>query len=507
MVDSKNTISPRVAILGAGFSGLTTAYYLKKLWPAVEVILLEKNNRVGGMLDTVLDHGQLFERGPRGIRPQGRKGQILLELIFELGLQKELIGSAPGATHRYFWKDRSLHVFPTTLSRLLTSPLTRNAWWRVLAKDLSLLKSSRPQHEESVRSFCVRHFGPAITDEFIDPLLTGIWAGDLDHLSIQATLPLWVELEKKHGSLLLGAIRERKRFKSRTRRHRLPPHLTHSSILTFSKGISRLAERLAEEWTPSQLWLSSEVTRILPLSQSRGFEINVVKGSESKTLHAHTLISTLPAYALAKAVRSFYSDLSTSLESIPYAPLALVPLLFDRPVNPYTGLGYLVPPTEQEGLLGAYWNDQTFPKLYPEKLSHMTVLLGGRRDRSFFEKSDTDFMAQAITHIQQHLQIKALPRHSACHRWPQALPQYEIGHLELIRQIQELLPPRFLLGGNYLKGVGMADLVVQAKKLAQKAYEQAKGDDPVQKIETYKVGLTSQPHSEFIQHEVNQNPR
>ncbi|MCH7505134.1 protoporphyrinogen oxidase, partial [PVC group bacterium] len=348
----------RIAILGAGISGLTLGYYLKESQPGCEIEIFEKSARVGGNIRTVKQSGFVFEQGPRGVRPKG-KGAEVLELSHDVGLGSEVIFANKEASVRYIYCDRSLHKAPLSLGSVITSPLTRG-WMKALWKDVTAKPYNVP--DETLGSFSRRRFGESITQNIIDPLASGVWAGDIERLSFHSVFPALANIESKHGSFIKGWARKHngKSQKSKIK----------SALFSFRHGMQMLPYYLSRR-LEKNLRLS---TPIEDLTFSDGkFRLY----SQGVSWSFDKVITTLPAYQNATLLTEAHDELIRNLKDIEYAPLAIVSLGFDRKVNPYRGFGYLVPHQEREMILGAVWNDQTFREHSDNNASSMTVMIGG----------------------------------------------------------------------------------------------------------------------------------
>ena len=198
---SKNklmSISVDIAVLGAGMSGLCQTYYLRKRFPKAKIAVLEATNRVGGWVDTTHKEDFTFEQGPRGIRPKG-KGQLVLELVKELGIWDELTFANDAAKIRYIYLGGKMEKFPSGVFSALASPLTKGLF-AALVKDLSQKPANRA--DETFESFTKRHFGQNFADRLFDPMVSGIWGAQISKLSIDAAMPILKDFERNKGSVI-----------------------------------------------------------------------------------------------------------------------------------------------------------------------------------------------------------------------------------------------------------------------------------------------------------------
>lgn len=446
----------KIAILGAGISGLSLGYFLKKNDPLLDLKIFEQNDRVGGYISSAVNDGFVFEQGPRGIRPRG-KGRAVLELIKDIGLWPEAVFAESEAGIKYIYLDGRLQKVPGSVISLFRSPITAGIG-AALVKDLCL-KSHSPA-DESLASFSRRHFGSALTENVIDPVASGVWAGDAERLSFSAVLPDLAEVEQKYGSVLLGMILRKRKVYSR---ERFPKAIRKAALFSFRYGMGALPGRLAE-CLSGHIMTSTPVMDIHPCPQ--GYMVY----SQGKSWVFDKVISTLPSYALASLVEETNSHLAETLKKIEYAPMAIVSLGFNAKVNPYKGFGYLIPHKEKQGILGMIWNDQTFSCHSRNGASSMTVMIGGARFEKFSDYSEDDFISMSIDAVERHLEVSSAPAIKLCSIWPKAIPQYNMGHSRILETLSDMCPAGMTIFGNFVGGVSIIDIVVSAQELSRKFF-------------------------------------
>lgn len=397
---------PRFAILGAGISGLSSAYYLKKKYgSSIDLTLFEKEERVGGWIRTRNVEGFLFEGGARSIRLQD--GEATLDLIRDLGLEDQLLFASKAAKNRYL-------LFNGKLEKILSLPLMKGILPGLL-NDLFASKSTL--EDESVYAFFSRRFSPLIADRFIDPLIKGIYAGDPKRLSIKACFP-----QIKDRSLILGGLVGA--FKKKKR-----------GIVTLRGGMEELTRSL-------RIVLKDEIK----------FGITPVLKEFDH------VISALPSYALAE----FFPEthFQKLLNSIPFATVGVVHLGYRKQVHQYQGFGYLVPSSEKEEILGVIFDSSVFPEQNPHpEATRLTVMIGG-------EHENLEEIAKNA--LKRHLGISAEPDVCFSSKATQAIPQYPIGFPSLLDEInkeKENYPNLYLLGTSF-HGVSVNKAIASAKKLS-----------------------------------------
>ncbi len=427
----------KAVILGAGISGLTAAYDLSKNH---DVIVLEKKERVGGWIETDDQSPFFFEKGPRTFPT--RRANSLLQLALELGLESELIPTSSHAKKRYILHRGALCPVPASPLSLISSPLTKGLLSRLLFKEWRI----PPQEEdETVWEFARRRLGRKASDLLFDPLIKGIFGGDSKRLSVEASLPFLKELERNHGSLLKGM------FKSKKKRVTPPSSLENSSLFAFRSGVRCLIRALCNQ-IEGEIVVGEGALEIT--KREDVWEVVTHK----RRLSADLLISALPAFEGASLFESIDSELAQQLSSIPYKGLTLVHCGFESEVLAREGFGYLIPSCEKEEALGVFFDSSIFPQQNRlPKETRLTVIL----------PESVDFPEERALHVLlSHLKIKEGPSFIKVSKAQQAIPQYHLGHLEIISKIESRLKqkhPTALMVGSAFKGVSVNECICQAR--------------------------------------------
>lgn len=448
----------QIVVLGAGISGLATAWYLKQcLGSGASVNVVEKSERAGGWIQTLQADGFLFEQGPRSCRSKGA-GRETLALVENLGLQDQVLVPHSDATQRYLYESGNLKRLPKQLWEIPFNSLTRG-WFEALWRDWRNPK--RAEEDESIHSFFSRRLGSRWADVLIDPFVLGIYAGDSKQLSIRSCFPLFDEWEKKRGSLLRGAWH-----------HRKPQNCSSAFIqavrrfplFSFKDGMETLPRVLAHELKECLL-LGNGVSR-LDFHQS-GIKVTLENG---ECIIADLVISTLPAYALGSVLHSSPEVIST-FKALNYATVGIVNLGFDASVSAHKGFGYLVPTGMKELVLGCVWDSCIFPQQNKENQTRLTVMLGGMVHPEIEHMTDEEMIAHALKALHRHMGVRQNPKTVQVKKAKQAIPQFEVGHErwkeELKKKISTLLP-RLILSGNAWTGVSINDCIAQARCLAHR---------------------------------------
>lgn len=405
----------KIAILGGGISGLSAAWELNKRVPHAEVVLLEKESRLGGWIETKQSGPFLFERGPRTF--SSVRSPHLLSFIREMGLEEDLLFSSKSATRRFLYHKAKLQSAGSLLlkncGRLFLEPFQK----KVL-------------EDETIDAFAKRRFGKKIAELFFDPITLGIYGGDYRKLSVEACFPSFKDLEKKYGSLVLGAFlqkREKKTFPG--------------SLFTLRSGMESLISRI-EQRVSAKLVLNSEILA-LRFHHAR-WEIKTSQDS----FYADYVFSALGAAQLKALLPSMPTLSSASIHVVNLGFLHALPIK--------KGYGYLVPSKEGEDLLGMIWDSQVFPSK-KEKLTAMV-----RGDVSNPQET-------ALLALSRHLNIEKEPDSIESRLASHAIPQPRVGDLKKIIEWEKSLSQLRLLG-NYLEGPSVEQCIVRSKKIIQQMF-------------------------------------
>jgi protoporphyrinogen/coproporphyrinogen III oxidase len=451
MCEEEITMSFRCIILGAGISGLSCAWFLKqKFGSRLSLLVLEKTERAGGWVCTKKQEGFLFEQGPRSCRSKGH-GIETLRLVEELGLQEEVIIGSPSACFRYLYLDQQLQRLPHHFISLFLSPLTRRAIPSLLKE---WKQASSSQADESVYDFFNRRLGPYIAETFIDPFVSGIYAGDTRQLSMQSCFPSFYALEKEKGSLTKGLLMRRA---SKTSISPFIQHVQRSPLFTFKKGMQTLTDTLANR-LEENLRFHCQVVGLK--QEGKKMHIALSNGEE---LQADWVISTLPSLDLGGLL---------PIKSIPHATLAVVNVGYRRSVLKEKGFGYLIPSKEKEDILGCVWDSSAFPQQnhHPEE-TRLTLMMGGMHHPHLDLLPKEACIQKALEALSKHLGIEALPD-SLAFKWAKnCIPQYPVGYQEEKEALRRLLAvqwPQLTLLGNGFTGVALNDCIAQARQWAQR---------------------------------------
>jgi len=501
----------RIAIIGGGIAGLTAAFELARLardGAPIEAVLYESSGRLGGLIETVREGGFTVEAGPDGwvtAKPWAR------ELATELGLAGELIASNDATRKTWIYLDKlpgeanhsaprlvampdGLNMMvPSDLRALDASPLFTAAAigaYRAESARAAELLGAIPPHDESIADFTLRHFGPEVLERVAAPLLSGVFGGDVHRLSVHAIMPGFVRMEREHGSLIAAL---------QSAAHKQPANEPPAIFTSLRSGLGTFINRLVASIPPTWLRLNTTVTALQPPAPGRPHWV-VSTSTSGKRLASDSFDAVFMATPL-DAARQLLAPLdphAAQLLPAESSSAVLVALCFPDaarvPVPP--GFGFLVPPrpaqpeaapdTASTLLLACTFVDQKYSGRVPP---------GGRVIRAFYGGAAAERLARcnndeiaAITRLEL---ARILHSHSHAHkplsgpaptplptpvltvvrRWPNSLPQYAVGHLDRVAELEFRLQalPGLTLLGNALHGVGIPDLIRDARAAARTA--------------------------------------
>jgi oxygen-dependent protoporphyrinogen oxidase len=451
---------PRVTIIGGGISGLSAAWYLAQA--GISATLIESRPRLGGVIETECVEGCVIEGGPDSflsIKPAA------MDLVRELGLAGEVIGSNDHLRKTYIWKHGRLVAIPDGLQLMVPTkvlPMLASSLlsWRTkirMALELLHPPGERPPGDRSVGDFVRAHYGQEAVDYLTEPLLSGIYGGDPNLLSIASILPRFVEMESRHGSLTRGVLSERKA--ARAQAARLP------LFRTLKGGLGRIVQAL-QAGLNGKLELLSGRAECLERGAG-GYRVRLC-GSWLETDH---LVLACEAHSAAGLLRPLDPRAAELLSTVPYGSSMTVALGFDRDAfpRPLNGFGFLVPKSERRRLIACTWVGTKFPHRVPEGTAVLRCFLGGMGDAGALDLSDDAIVAEVMEELRRIVEVTRRPRFSRIYRWPASMAQYTVGHLERMAELEERRAalPGLHLAGNAYQGIGIPDCIRTGKQAAR----------------------------------------
>jgi oxygen-dependent protoporphyrinogen oxidase len=440
----------QVIILGAGISGLSTAWYLSRTGLPLKITLLEKSSRAGGWMHTDHTTGFHFEKGPRTFKVD--RAPHILRLIAELGMQNQVIWSEAKPHHRYLWHEGELQRFPSNPFSFLFSPITKG-FVRAL---FSEWKRPAKSGDETVWEFVLRRFNYDVARLFFDPMVVGIFGGDIRKISIRACFPRLKQWEEKYGCITKGFFQQMKEKRGASRFSQEIEGIPLSAMFSLKNGVESLPLSVADQ---IPVCYNCEAKQI-------AFEGDkVVVKCENKQFSADYLFCALPVAQTGHLFENHLPEFSRELLKTPSEGFAVVNFGYDASVLPVQGFGYLTPTHAHEDILGVVFDSSVFLEhnRRPEE-TRLTIKLEEKG------RTEEKYVDMALSGIRRHLNISQMPKAVSFKRAANAIPQYGVGHLDKMSELKTQFCkklPRCQLVGNYLEGVSVDQCVALAKKTVE----------------------------------------
>lgn len=467
----------RVVVAGGGIAGLSLAFALKRrLAPGGEVLVLERSERAGGNIRTEILDGYLCEWGPNGFLDNVPE---TFQLVSALGLDERIVRSSDVARRRYIYRGGRLHEVPTGPGAFLTSGLL--SWRGKMRIAWEPFAPGPPAGDETIYGFASRRIGREAADALVDPMVSGVFAGNAHELSLRACFAKMADMEARYGGLfkaLIGKMRERRGAARDTASTGdtspagggstpQPMGAPTGALTSFLGGTQDLIDALVAHLGPG-LRLETTVTAVS--RQAAGWRVQTDRG---QALDADALVFATPAGVSADLLASLDPPLARTLRTIPSAPLAVVCLGYDeaavtRSRGALDGFGFLVPRGEGLRILGALWDSSVYPGRAPSGRVLIRAMIGGAHDRSVLALSDDELLATVRTDLRRAMHLATEPSFVRIFRHPLGIPQYTVGHLDRLADIDSRLAgwPGLFLAGNAYRGPSINACVADADRLA-----------------------------------------
>jgi len=449
-----------VIVVGAGISGLSTAYFLDRA--GSDVTLLELEAVSGGTMQTVREDGWLVETGPTSSL---ETTPLLREMVKELGIGDEWVYADASADKRYILRGGKLHPLPMTPLAFLVSGL-----WGGRAK-LRLLGEptvGRAPAEESIAQFVTRRLGKEFLDYAIDPFVSGVYAGDPARLSVRAAFPKLYALEEKYGGLMKGMI-----LGAGERRQRAEKAKDKARMFSFRGGMQTFPRAIARR-LGAKIRYGCDVVALERGADGR-FRILLGRGGGGIPAESDVVVLAVPAYAAELLIRHFSPAASDALRRISYPPVAEVFLGYraEDMGRALDGFGYLVPAKEGRSILGTIWSSSLFPGRAPEGRVALTTFVGGSRQPQIARKNEEDLIRLVTSELRALMNVRGDPVYARVSRWERAIPQYNLGHQELMTTVDGLETdmPGLFFCSNFRGGIAVGDCVMNGEKTARRILE------------------------------------
>ena len=457
----------KINIIGAGISGLATAQAILARKPDADVTVFESDQRIGGKVWTETSpEGYLCEGGVNGFLD---KIPRTLELCEEAGVSPLRANSA--AAKRYVYSRGELHKLPEKppeflKSRLLNVPGRLRVIYEVIARGTDI-------DDETLQQFATRRLGKEAFDRLIDPMASGVFAGDASRLSLKSCFPRINEIETEYGSLIRGLSKLQKKAR-REGAKKTPGPGPGGTLTSFENGMSALTDSLAAQLGP-RVRVATAVTDID--RKGRRYLLKLENGAVEES---DVVVLAAPAHVQTGLLQTLDAELAGLLNEIPYPPLSVVCFGYQkqRVGQVLDGFGFLVPSKEQRSVLGTIVDSNVFAGRAPEDSILLRSMIGGARSPDHALLPDEQLISKLMAELQDILNIRVEPDFIRIFRHKRAIPQYNVGHAARLDAVDQRLEqhPGLVLTGNAFRGVSLNDCVVNAVKTAEKIIPQPHGD-------------------------------
>ena len=465
-----------IVVVGGGITGLAAAHRFVELsrdsGEATELTLLDASDRLGGVIHTVQHDGFLLEAGPENFvtnKPWG------VALCRELGLEDQVLPT--NDAHRRALVVRRGRLLPIPEGFLLLAPT--KMWPMAFSRLFSplgklrmamewFLPARKAVEDESLASFVTRRFGREALDRIVQPLIGGIYTADPEMLSLRATMPMFLDMEAKYGSIIRAM---RKRAKAGAPGGGQSSGARYSLFVTLRNGLRTLVDELVGRLGSTRVMLNSRATTLVR-GDNGNWSIELADGS---AIEADAVVVAGPSHVAARLVRDVDEALSADLASVQYATSGVVHLTYRRDEVPHKldAFGFVVPAIEKRNLVAASFSSVKFDGRAPEGQVLIRAFVGGAMNRQLMERDDDGIVDAARKDLADLLGITAEPGVAMVHRWADSMPQYAVGHLDRVaamrRRLVEL--PGLELAGNGFEGVGIPDCINAGRQAAERIIE------------------------------------
>jgi len=488
----------RIAVIGGGISGLAAAHRLVELLPQEatdELVLFERGERLGGVLLTVHEDDYQVEQSADNFITTFPWG---LDLCKRLGLADELVQTTPRFRHTFVVRGRRLSKLPDGFMMMAPTRMWPMAVTPILSP-LGKLRAAleyflpprKDEADESMAVFVRRRLGREVFERLVEPLVSAVYAADMEKLSVLATLPRFREMERKHGSL----IRAMRKARSAGVESKSQSGARYSLFVTLRGGLSSLIDALAARLPPRAVRLSTKVERIEHAGwdkQSAGpppsHEHDSGTGgphvaryavvlSDGRTERFDAVIVATGADAAAKLLQPADVELGRLLGTIEHEGTAIVSMAFERDQvgHPLDGMGFVVPAVENSPILAGSFSSRKYAHRAPEGKELIRVFVGGARHPELARMDAEELKPLVLGELSRLLGVRGEPIYGTVAHWPDTMPQYHVGHMDLVAAIRARVDalPGLALAGNAYQGVGIPHCIHTGEQAAEKVLARA----------------------------------
>jgi len=445
----------RIVIIGGGISGLSLAYALLESEPSADVVVFESEKRAGGKIWTEKVNGFLCEGGVNGFLDNRPK---TLELASKLLINP--LRSSDAARKRYVFSEGKLNLLPESPVSFLSSDLL--SFYGRLRVMYEFFAPRGRADDETLADFARRRLGKEAYEKLIDPMASGIYAGNPESLSLKSCFPKVFKLEEKYGSLIKGMIKlQREAKKSGSQKIGAGPGGT---LTSFHDGMGMMIDSL-KGCLKERLRVGSKVISVE--RKGKGYAVHL---SDGMVVETEILVIASPAHSAAEILKNLDRPLSSVLSEIMYPSVSVVCFGYrkERIARKLDGFGFLIPYRERRKILGSLWDSSIFSGRAPEGYALLRSMVGGARASEIAMQDDSWLIDVVAEELKDIMDIKVQPDFVKIYRHEKAIPQYNIGHDRKLKAVDEMLLKykNLYLTGNAYRGIGVNDCIENSYKLA-----------------------------------------
>jgi oxygen-dependent protoporphyrinogen oxidase len=485
----------RVVIIGGGITGLAAAHRVlercRELGKQIDLTVLEAGPRVGGIVQTHERDGFLLESGPDSFISEK---PAAVELVKRLGLESHLIETNQNHRRSFIVRQGRLlpvpegfHLLaPSRLWPFLRSDIFSWSGKARMALDLVLPRringdaggdsnnNANANADESLAQFVRRRLGKEALERVAQPMVGGIYTADPERLSLRATMPRFLDMEREHRSLI-RALRQQNRSPT-VREGAETSGARYNLFLSFDRGMQMLTDKLEERISSESSIRTNTTAESLTLERD-GSSVDEpkkwrIKTNQSETLTADAVCLALPAYVSARLLNTIDVQLASELNRISYASSATINLAYKRTdiPHPLDGFGFVVPFIEKRTVMACTFSSVKFAGRAPQGHALLRAFVGGALQPEMFDLSRDELLSRVRADLRDLLGIERAPLFAEVSKWERSMPQYHVGHLELVKRIGERLAslPGLTLAGNAYTGLGIPDCIRSGESAAAK---------------------------------------
>ena len=471
----------RIAVVGAGITGLAAAHQLVSRSEQIHVDIIETANEPGGIIRTELRDGFLIEHGPDAFITN-RPGAV--SLCEELNFSDQLLRTNEQYRRSLVIRngnpqsvpDGFMLMAPVRPAAILTTPILSIPGRLRLLAEFVIPRASH-HDDESLASFVRRRFGREALDRLVQPLVGGIYTSDPEKLSLKATMPRFQEMERTHGSVIRAALADGRTEDSRDTVSSLSSGARYSLFVAPAAGLASLVQRLVEHLQTSgrvRLRTGTAVTRLRRASPPAHWQLDTEQtGKESETRSYEGVLLSVPAYIAARILEpTEETELCDELRGIECASTAIVTSGhrlsdFKHPMNAF---GLVVPAIENRKILAVSFASRKFPDRAPDGQILLRTFVGGAMQPELLDHTDEELIRIAESELSHLLGMHRSPQFAEVHRYSRAMPQYHVGHLDRVSGIETRVGsiPQLELAGSAFRGVGIPDCISSGRAAADR---------------------------------------